>query len=70
MIRGAGGDLMKPVTVKRLGILWPERGEVTMMLGRGRLGKRVKNWGWYLKVRKAAMATPKMTRSATFMLIY
>ena len=70
MIRGAGGDLMKPVTVKRLGILWPERGEVTMMLGRGRLGKRVKNWGLYLKVRKAAMATPKMTRSATFMLIY
>jgi len=70
MIRGARGDLMKPVTVKRLGILWPERGEVTMMLGRGRLGKRVKNWGWYLKVRKAAMATPKMTRSATFMLIY
>ena len=70
MIRGAGGDLMKPVTVKRLGILWPERGEVTMMLGRGRLGKRVKYWGWYLKVRKAAMATPKMTRRATFMLIY
>ena len=70
MIRGTGGDLTKPVTVNEKPTFWPERGEVTMMLGRGRLGKRVKNWGWYLKVRKAAMATPKMTRSATFMLIY